>query len=65
MKIVKPSNSPYNYPIIVVPPKDGSPRYILDFRKLNSNSQTNKYSMKTVKKCIGNNHRRGRTIFST
>jgi hypothetical protein len=65
MGVVKPSNSPYNSPIFVVPKKDGSPRYVLDFRKLNSNSQTDKYSMKTVEECIGDIGRSGSTIFST
>jgi hypothetical protein len=65
MGIVKPTNSPYNSPIFVVPKKDGSPRYVLDFRKLNANSQTDKYSMKTVDECIGDIGRSGSTIFST
>jgi hypothetical protein len=65
MGVVKPSNSPYNSPIFVVPKKDGFPRYFLDFRKLNSNSQTDKYSMKTVEECIGDIGRTGSTIFST
>jgi hypothetical protein len=65
MGVVKPSNSPYNSPIFVVPKKDGSPGYVLDFRKLNSNSQTDKYSMKTVEECIGDIGRSGSTIFST
>ena len=46
--VIKPTNSPYNSPIFVVPKKDGSPRYVLDFRKLNANSHTDKYSMKSV-----------------
>ena len=65
MGIVQPTNSPYNSPIFVVPKKDGSPRYVLDFRKLNANSQTDKYSMKTVDECIGDIGRSGSTIFST
>jgi hypothetical protein len=65
MGVVKPSNSPYNSPIFVVPKKDGSPHYVLDFCKLNSNSQTDKYSMKTVEECIGDIGRSGSTIFST
>ena len=65
MGVVKPTNSPYNSPIFVVPKKDGSPRYVLDFRKLNENSHTDKYSMKTVEECIGDIGRSGSTIFST
>ena len=65
MGVIKPTNSPYNSPIFVVPKKDGSPRYVLDFRKLNSNSHTDKYSMKSVEECIGDIGRSGSTIFST
>ena len=31
MGVIKPTNSHYNSPIFVVPKKDGSPRYVLDF----------------------------------
>jgi transposase InsO family protein len=63
--VVQPTNSPYNSPIFVVPKKDGSPRYVLDFRQLNAHSHTDKYSMKTVDECIGQIGRDGSTIFST
>ena len=39
--------------------------YVLDFRKLNANSHTDKYSMKSVEECIGDIGRSGSTIFST
>ena len=65
MGVIIPTNSPYNSPIFIVPKKDGSPRYVLDFRKLNANSHTDKYSMKTVEECIGDIGRSGSTIFST
>ena len=65
MGIITPTNSPYNSPIFVVPKKDGSPRYVLDFRKLNECSHTDKYSMKTVDECIGDIGRSGSSIFST
>jgi hypothetical protein len=35
--VIKPTYSQYNSPIFVAPKKDGSPRYVLDFRKLNAN----------------------------
>ncbi len=63
--VIKPTNFPYNSPIFVVPKKDGSPRYVLDFRKLNANLHTDKYSMKSVEECIGDIGRSGSTIFST
>jgi hypothetical protein len=63
MGAVKTSNSPYNSPIFIVPQKDGSHCYVLDFCKSNSNSQTDKYSMKTIKECIVDIGRCSRTIF--
>jgi hypothetical protein len=60
--VIKPT---YNSPIFVVPKKDGSPCYVLDFWKLNANSHTDKYSMKSVEDCIGDIGRSGSTIFST
>jgi hypothetical protein len=65
MGVIKPTNSPYNSPIFVVPKKDGLPPYVLDFRKLNANSHTDKYSMKSVKNCIRDIGRSGSSIFST
>jgi hypothetical protein len=65
MGVIKPTNSPYNSPIFVVPKKDCSSCYVLDFRKLNSNSHTDKYSMKSVEEYIGNIGRSGSTMFST
>jgi hypothetical protein len=51
MGVIKPTNSPYNSLIFVVPKKDGSPLYVLDLNKLNSISHTDNYSMKFVEEC--------------
>ena len=59
MGAIIPTNSPYNFPIFNVPKKDGSPHYGLDFCKLNANSHTDKYSIKTVEECIDNIGRSG------
>ncbi len=61
--VIKPTNSPYNSPFFVVPKKDGSPSYVLDFGKLNANSHSDIYSMKLVEECIGDIGRSGSTIF--
>jgi hypothetical protein len=43
--------------------KDGFSRLVQDFRKFNVTSHDDRYSMKTVNKCIGNILRAGSTLF--
>jgi Reverse transcriptase (RNA-dependent DNA polymerase) len=45
--------------------KDGNVRLVQDFRALNNQSYTDKYSMKDVSECIGEIGRSGNTLFST
>jgi hypothetical protein len=45
--------------------KDGNVRLVQDFRALNNQSYTDKYSMKDVSECIGEIGQSGSTIFST
>ncbi len=52
-------------PIFAVMKKDGNVRLVQDFRALNNQSYTDKYSMKDVSECIGEIGRSGSTIFST
>jgi len=63
--IIEPANSRFNSPIFVVPKKDGTMRFVLDFRALNSNSHDDRYTMKDVSECIGDIGRAGSHIFST
>jgi hypothetical protein len=58
---VQPSQSKYNSPIFVVPKKDGTLRFVQDFRALNANSHDDKYTMKGVEECIADIGRSGRT----
>ncbi len=54
--VVKRSNSLYNSPIFCIPKKQGQGlRIVQDFRELNQNSHIDKYSMKDIIECIGNN----------
>ena len=63
--IIEPCFSRYNSPIFIVPKKDGTFRFVLDYRALNENSLDDRYTMKDVGECIGEIGRAGSTIFST
>ena len=63
--VVQPARSKFNSPIFVVAKKNGGLRLVQDFRALNAQTHTDKYSMKDVSECIGEIGRSGSTIFST
>ena len=63
--VVQPTRSKFNSPIFVVAKKNGGLRLVQDFRALNAQTHTDKYSMKDVSECIGEIGRSGSTIFST
>ncbi len=51
--VIQTARSRYNSPIFAVMKKDGKVRLVQDFRALNQQSYTDKYSMKDVSECIG------------
>jgi hypothetical protein len=63
--VIQPARSRYNSPIFAVMKKDGNVRLVQNFRALNNQSFTDKYSMKDVSECIGEIGKSGSTIFST
>ena len=63
--VIQPTRSKFNCPIFVVAKKNGGLRIVQDFRGLNENTMTDKYSMKDVSECIGEIGRSNSTIFST
>ena len=48
-KIIRPSESPWNAPIIIVKKKDGSNRFVCDYRNLNSVTKRDTYPLPNVK----------------
>ncbi len=63
--VIQPDRSRYSNPIFALMKKDGNVPLIQDFRALNQQSYTNKYSMKDVSECISEIDQSGSTNFTT
>ena len=61
--LVEPSRSPWCSPVLMVPKKDGTFRFCVDFRKLNSKTQWIEYPMPRVDECLESLS--GSTMFTT
>ena len=61
--IITPSCSPWSSPIVLVTKKDGSCRFCIDYRKLNSVTIKDSYSLPNPNDCLQSLH--GSKWFST
>ena len=50
--MIEPSISPYSSPIVLVPKKDGSVRFCIDFRKLNKVTEFDAEPMPNMEEVI-------------
>ena len=62
-KIIRPSESPYSSPVVLVDKKSGEKRFCVDYRKLNSVTKKNRYPLPRIDETIDYLH--GAKIFST
>ena len=50
--VIEPSASPWSSPILLVRKKDGSIRFCIDFRKLNSVTRKDAYPLPRIDECL-------------
>lgn len=47
-KVIRRSNSPWSFPVVIVDKKDGTKRFCVDFRKLNQVTKRNSYPLPLI-----------------
>jgi transposase InsO family protein len=63
--LIEPANSPYNSPIFCVAKKgDAGWRLVLDYRRLNSKSHDDRYSIRSVEECLNEVGKAASSIFT-
>ena len=52
LKVIRPSTSPWNFPIVIAPKKDGTMRFCINYRRLNTVTRKDKYPMPRIEDMI-------------
>lgn len=60
--VITPSKSPWNSPVVLVPKKDGSMRFCVDFRKLNAVTKRDIYPLPIIEEVVS--RLSGSTVFT-
>ncbi|BES95719.1 multicellular organismal development [Nesidiocoris tenuis] len=50
--VIEPSNSPWASPVVLIPKKDGSTRFCIDFRKINQVTKKDSYSLPCIQELL-------------
>jgi hypothetical protein len=48
LDVIRPSHSPWSYPVVIIPKKDGSKRFCVDLRKVNKVTEQDSFPIPRI-----------------